>query len=193
MKNSTWTQKRGPAQAAVDRAPGHLSLRSRKNQNWMAFRAQYIMLCATPCTAGHAALRDALGKAEIGDDRLSKSRGVRHLSQPLLLVGLLSACLGVSTESGAQSRVTGADLVGSVVDTAGGYLPGATVTVTTAATNITQLAVTDGTGRFVVPASASRSSRRRAPVEDASGRGTYGRFVQTLAPRQMQLATRLRF
>lgn len=32
-----------------------------------------------------------------------------------------------------------------------------------------------------------------APVEDASGRSTYGRFVQTLAPRQIQLAMRLRF
>jgi hypothetical protein len=54
----------------------------------------------------------------------------------------------------AQSRLTGADLEGIVRDESGAVTPGATITVTNHATNLTRAVVTDHLGRFIVPALA---------------------------------------
>jgi hypothetical protein len=53
---------------------------------------------------------------------------------------------------GAQARLTGADLNGSVQDQSGGVLPGATLTATNVATNLTRTTTTDTEGRFIIPA-----------------------------------------
>jgi hypothetical protein len=52
----------------------------------------------------------------------------------------------------AQARLTGADLQGTVRDAAGAVLPGVTVTSLNTATNQSRQAVTDGEGRFNIPA-----------------------------------------
>jgi len=52
----------------------------------------------------------------------------------------------------AQARLTGADLDGVVRDESGAVMPGATITVTNLATNLTRTTVSDGEGRFIVPA-----------------------------------------
>jgi Carboxypeptidase regulatory-like domain/TonB dependent receptor-like, beta-barrel len=52
----------------------------------------------------------------------------------------------------AQSRATTADLTGNVFDQTNAALPGATVTATNTATNAVRITVTDGQGRFTIPA-----------------------------------------
>ena len=52
----------------------------------------------------------------------------------------------------AQTRATSADLAGVVRDATGGVLPGATVTATNVATSQARSTVTDGEGRFLLPA-----------------------------------------
>lgn len=52
----------------------------------------------------------------------------------------------------AQARLTGADLSGTVTDESTAALPGATVTVTSVATNVTRTATTDARGRYLVAA-----------------------------------------
>jgi carboxypeptidase family protein len=56
--------------------------------------------------------------------------------------------------STAQTRATGADIEGTVVDQVGGVLVGATVDVANLETNVVRRATSDMTGRFVVPALA---------------------------------------
>ena len=52
----------------------------------------------------------------------------------------------------AQARLTGADLQGTVRDESGAVLPGVTVTATNTATNQSRSGVTDGQGKFYIPA-----------------------------------------
>src|ERR1700730_11657338 len=52
----------------------------------------------------------------------------------------------------AQSRLTAADLQGSIQDQSGAALPGVTVTATNTATNQSRTAVTDKEGRFYIGA-----------------------------------------
>jgi len=51
-----------------------------------------------------------------------------------------------------QARLTGADLTGVLTDQSGGVLPGATVTATNVETNVSRTVMTDGSGRYIVPA-----------------------------------------
>lgn len=69
-------------------------------------------------------------------------------------VRILAAFLVLAAADGAhaQTRSTTADLAGVVRDEIRAVLPGATVTVTNLATNLERIAVTDGEGRFTVPA-----------------------------------------
>lgn len=66
----------------------------------------------------------------------------------------------------ASAQVAGGRLLGVVTDQAGAAVPGATVTVTAADTNLTRRAMTDETGAYTLP--ALRSGRYRVTVE-ASG------------------------
>jgi hypothetical protein len=52
----------------------------------------------------------------------------------------------------AQSRVTAADVTGTVVDASGAALPGVTVTITNVETNVSRTAVTDTRGHYRAPA-----------------------------------------
>jgi hypothetical protein len=52
----------------------------------------------------------------------------------------------------AQARVTGGDVQGVVRDQNGGVLPGVTVTATNLETNVARAAVSDGEGRYTIPA-----------------------------------------
>jgi hypothetical protein len=52
----------------------------------------------------------------------------------------------------AQARLTGGDVSGAVTDNGGGVLPGVTVTATSAATNQSRTAVTDGEGNYYIAA-----------------------------------------
>jgi Carboxypeptidase regulatory-like domain/TonB dependent receptor len=65
---------------------------------------------------------------------------------------LLAFVVSGWTNAAAQTRATTADLVGVVYDQSRGVLPGATVTATSTDTNQTRSTVTDGSGRFVLPA-----------------------------------------
>jgi hypothetical protein len=67
----------------------------------------------------------------------------------LLLVAVLAL---VPASLGAQARLTGADLSGTVLDESGAVVPGATVTVTSVDTNVTRTSTTDSRGRYVVAA-----------------------------------------
>ncbi|HEY3121333.1 MAG TPA: TonB-dependent receptor [Vicinamibacteria bacterium] len=51
-----------------------------------------------------------------------------------------------------QARMTGADVRGTVRDQTGGAMPGVTVTATNLETNVARTAVSDGEGRFTIPA-----------------------------------------
>ena len=87
-----------------------------------------------------------------------------------------------------QARLTGADLAGTVTDRSGGVLPGATVTVVNAATNVSRTVPTDTGGRYSVPALPPGtytirvelpgfSPRTRAGVELALGRSVVMDFT----------------
>jgi hypothetical protein len=52
----------------------------------------------------------------------------------------------------AQTRATGGDIGGIVLDQTGGVLPGATVTATSVDTNQSRTAVAEANGRFLIPA-----------------------------------------
>ena len=60
--------------------------------------------------------------------------------------------LMVPSMASGQARVTGADLDGVVADQSGGVLPGATVTVTNVAANLSRSVVCGADGRYIVPA-----------------------------------------
>lgn len=66
-------------------------------------------------------------------------------------VRLLGVVLALAIPSFASAQVT-ATLSGTVVDSAGAVIPGATVVITNKATSGTFTAVTDGSGAFTVPA-----------------------------------------
>jgi len=76
--------------------------------------------------------------------------GASHHLRPVLLV--LACTLAGAIPVLAQSRATTADLSGVVFDESNAVLPGVTVTITNAATGVTRVAMTDGEGRFAVPA-----------------------------------------
>ena len=52
----------------------------------------------------------------------------------------------------AQSRLTAADITGTVQDQTGAVLPGVTITATNRATNQSRTAVTDKDGRYYIGA-----------------------------------------
>jgi hypothetical protein len=66
----------------------------------------------------------------------------------LLVAGLVT----LPSLGRAQARVTGADVHGVVRDQTGGALPGATVTATNLETNVARTTVSDGEGRYTIPA-----------------------------------------
>ncbi len=68
-----------------------------------------------------------------------------------LAAGLLAA-LALPALARAQSRLTGADLVGRVTDESHAVIPGAAVTVTNRDTNLVRTVNTDAQGEFKVPA-----------------------------------------
>jgi len=74
------------------------------------------------------------------------------MSRTLSRALALALFLFVPCSAWAQARLTGADLDGSVVDESGGVMPGATITVTNTATNLTRTATTNAQGRYIVPA-----------------------------------------
>ena len=61
----------------------------------------------------------------------------------------LVACALVALATTASAQVTTADVVGRVVDSSGGALPGATVTATQTATGAVRTVVTNETGDYV--------------------------------------------
>src|SRR6185312_5454394 len=65
----------------------------------------------------------------------------------LILLAIIVAVAGLRLS--AQSNT--ASILGTVVDSSGATVPGATVTVTSTTTTIAQSAVTDARGRYVVP------------------------------------------
>jgi carboxypeptidase family protein/TonB-dependent receptor-like protein len=73
-------------------------------------------------------------------------RWLRHASLTVIALGF------VAVTAFAQGRATTADLTGVVVDQSKAVLPGATVTATNVETNLTRSALTDGAGRFTIPA-----------------------------------------
>ncbi len=75
---------------------------------------------------------------------------VKHLC--VWLVVAFGVSMSVAGSAAAQSRATGADLTGIVVDQSRAVVPGAAVTVTNLATNAVRTATTGPDGRFVVPA-----------------------------------------
>ena len=68
----------------------------------------------------------------------------------LLLSAFALAFLAPSLQ--AQSRVTAADVTGTVVDASGAPLPGVTVTITNIDTNVARTAITDARGHYRAPA-----------------------------------------
>ncbi len=69
------------------------------------------------------------------------------------LLALLGTCVAAgSPASSGQTRVTGADVRGTVQDMSGGRLPGVTVSATSLATNIVRDAVSDAEGRYAISA-----------------------------------------
>ena len=68
----------------------------------------------------------------------------RRLCWGLLLTGLLFPAL-------SHAQIRSATITGTVTDSTGGVVPGATVVVTNEATNETTEAVTTDAGQFTVP------------------------------------------
>jgi hypothetical protein len=69
----------------------------------------------------------------------------------LLIVAVSFVLSGVLPAAG-QSRATTADVEGTIVDSSNAVLPGVTVTTTNRETNLTRSTVTDGDGRYAIPA-----------------------------------------
>ena len=72
---------------------------------------------------------------------------IRALSMPLALA-CLALALALPSSLLAQSQAITGVIEGSVVDSDGGPLPGATVTMTNTGTNFSQIQITDDRGRF---------------------------------------------
>lgn len=75
---------------------------------------------------------------------MSVPRTARWISALLLVL--------IATPLYAQSRVTAADVSGTVLDSSGAALPGVSVTVTNVETNVSRTAITDSRGRYIAPA-----------------------------------------
>ena len=69
-------------------------------------------------------------------------------------MSVLLVTLAIVERSAGQSRVAGADLVGSVVDQTDAALPDTAIVATNVETGAVRTVVTDGRGRFVLPALA---------------------------------------
>jgi hypothetical protein len=85
------------------------------------------------------------------------------------LVVLLVSCLIFGSVRPAAAQLTTADIVGTVTDSTGGVVPGVTVTVVNTATEATQVAVTDGSGNFVVNLLPPGRYRVRVELEGFRG------------------------
>ena len=65
-------------------------------------------------------------------------------------VVLLLACVMLGAGRPAAAQLTTADIVGTVTDSTGAVVPGATVTITNTATQVSQDVVSDRAGNYVV-------------------------------------------
>ena len=63
---------------------------------------------------------------------------------------MLAVAIGLSLPASAQTQITTAVIEGDVVDSSGAALPGATIEVKNADTNLTRTAQSDAGGRFLV-------------------------------------------
>src|SRR5438876_5212121 len=81
------------------------------------------------------------------------------------LVVLLVPCMICGACHPAAAQLTTADIVGSLTDTTGGVVPGATVTITNTATEVTQVVVTDRAGNYVVNLLSPGRYRVRVELE----------------------------
>ena len=79
-------------------------------------------------------------------------------------VVVLACAFALPWDAGAQARLTGADLSGTIVDQSGGAMPGVTVTVTNVATNLTRTTASDDRGRYTVAALPPGTYRLTADV-----------------------------
>jgi outer membrane receptor protein involved in Fe transport len=66
-------------------------------------------------------------------------------------IGVLIVGMIVGLAAGASAQAGSAEVRGSLVDTGGGVLPGATVTATEQNTGLQRVVMSDGQGRFVIP------------------------------------------
>ena len=82
--------------------------------------------------------------------RVHRNRGECFMTCKLASLVVASLLLMPATASAQQSASSG--LVGQVTDSSQAAIPGATVTVTNVGTNAQRTTVTDGEGRFSVPA-----------------------------------------
>ena len=80
----------------------------------------------------------------------------------------LLVATGISSPAGAQ--IGGGALAGDVVDQAGAAVPGATVTVTAAGTNLSRTAVTGQDGAYSVRGARARRLSRARRARADSGR-----------------------
>ena len=79
-------------------------------------------------------------------------------------VVVLACAFALPWDAGAQARLTGADLSGTIVDQSGGAMPGVTVTVTNLATNLTRTTASDDRGRYTVAALPPGTYRLTADI-----------------------------
>jgi hypothetical protein len=63
---------------------------------------------------------------------------------------MLAVAIGLSLPASAQTQITTAVIEGDVVDSSGAALPGVTIEVKNADTNLTRTAQSDAGGRFLV-------------------------------------------
>jgi Carboxypeptidase regulatory-like domain len=91
---------------------------------------------------------------------------------------LFALVVSSATSAVAQTRATTADLAGVVYDQSHAVLPGATITVTSTETNQSRSAVTDGAGRFTVPAIAPGRYRVKAELPGFAAQTQEGVEIQ---------------
>ena len=119
----------------------------RRDAPWnAAFRRVKLVVVSVP---NHCS--PAVRGIEFGHiPRLPDFSGECSMKRPLASLVIASLLLITSAASAQQSASSG--LVGQVTDSSQAAVPGATVTVTNAGTNAQRTTVTDGEGRFSVPA-----------------------------------------
>jgi hypothetical protein len=108
-------------------------------------------------------------------------------------VGAVLLALGVSgwTSVAAQTRPTSADLLGVVYDQSRGVLPGVTVTATNTDTNQVRSTVTDGGGRFTIPAIAPGLYRVTAELASFAAQTQDGVALQLGTQVELEFTLRL--